>query len=77
MTQSRLLQTPSWASVIVELGIGLVLIVFAALNATSIDSTTDGLLAVAMGAVGGVAVGLAVGMTRHLLSTRATVDQPA
>ncbi|WP_028642752.1 hypothetical protein [Nocardioides sp. URHA0020] len=77
MTQSRFTQTPTRAIIITEFAVGLLSIVFAVLNATSIDGTTDGLLAVGLGIVGGLAVGLAMGMSRHLLSTRTAVDQPA
>ncbi|KAA1425405.1 hypothetical protein FE697_006020 [Mumia zhuanghuii] len=77
MTARRFARTPTWALIITEAAMGLALIIFAALDAADIDGASDGLLAVGMGTVGGLAVGLAAGMSRHLLSTRAGVDKTA
>jgi NhaP-type Na+/H+ or K+/H+ antiporter len=74
--QSRFTRTPTWAIIVTELAVGLVLIIFAAANAADIDRTTDALLSVGMGTVGGMAIGLAAGMTRHRLSARAPVERP-
>ena len=71
---SGLVRTPPWSIIVTQAALGLVLVIFAILNAVDITGTTEGLLAVGLGTVGGVTLGLALGMTRHRLAARDAVD---
>ena len=57
------LRVPSWVTIAAELVTGLVLLLFAALDAAEGTGTE-----VALSAVGGLAVGLGLGMARHRLA---------
>jgi len=72
---SGLVRTPTWTIIVTEAAVGLVLVVFAIFNAVNIAGTTEGLLALGLGTGGGMALGLALGMTRHRLAAHDAVDR--
>ena len=71
---SGLVRTPTWTIIVTEAALGVALVIFAILNAVDIAGTTEGLLAVGLGTVGGMTLGLALGMTRHRLAAHNAVD---
>jgi hypothetical protein len=71
---SGLVRTPTWTIIVTEATLGLVLVIFAILNAVDIAGTTEGLLAVGLGTVGGMTLGMALGMTRHRLAAHNALD---
>jgi NhaP-type Na+/H+ or K+/H+ antiporter len=70
----RFLRTPTWTAIVIELILGVVVLAFAMLNAVGRDTRTEGVLIALIGAVGGLALGVALGMAQHLLTTRQAVD---
>ena len=69
-----LVRTPTWTIIVTDAALGLALVIFAILNAVDIAGTTEGLLAVGLGTVGGMTLGLVLGMTRHRLAAHNVVD---
>lgn len=63
--RNRLAQTPTRTIVSTQVITGAMLLVFAFLNAANVRGERQVLLTVALGAVGGVLVGLGLGMARH------------
>jgi uncharacterized membrane protein HdeD (DUF308 family) len=66
----RFRRTPTWSAVVIELAIGLMALSFGVLNAVGARTSKEDLLTLGLGAVGGLAIGLALGMTQHLLVVR-------
>lgn len=62
---SRLTRTPSPAIVVTQFAIGAVLLVFAFLSAGYASGDRETMLAVGLGAAGGLLVGQGLGMARH------------
>jgi len=65
MDPSRLTRTPIPAIVVTQFVIGAVLLVFAFLSAANASGDRETMLAVGLGAVGGLLVGQGLGMARH------------
>ena len=65
MKPSRLTRTPTPAIVVTQFVIGAVLLVFAFLSAGNASEGRETMLAVGLGAVGGLLVGQGLGMARH------------
>lgn len=65
MEPSRPTRTPTPAIVITQFVTGAVLLVLALLSAVNASGDLETLLAVGLGAVGGVLVGQGLGMARH------------
>lgn len=72
---SRFARTPR-GLIAVNMAFGLLMLTFAMLSAANVDRDRQAFLAVGLGAVGGLALGQALGMTRHLLSARAAAAAP-
>jgi hypothetical protein len=66
----RFLRTPTWATILIEVVLGVVFVTFAVLNAVGAATRNEGLMTAGLAAVGGLALGIAVGMTKHLLAAR-------
>jgi hypothetical protein len=62
---SRSTRTPTLTLIVTQTLIGVVLVVFALLNGLQANGDTAVLLSVAIGAVGGANLGMALGMERH------------
>lgn len=70
----NLRRTPTWPLIVIQLLFGLMWLVLAVLNATrfaaQVTTHGDGLMTVAMAAVGGLAIGSGLGMIRQRAALR-------
>ena len=71
----NLRRTPSWPEIVLELLLGLMFVTLAVLDATryadQVAAHGDGLMTAAMGVVGGLALGSALGSIRQRRAMRA------
>jgi len=68
----RYLRPAPWNVIIVEFVLGVMMLVFAALKAVLRSDSTAALGVAGFGAVGGMALGLALGMVRQRLASDAS-----
>ncbi|MDO7869559.1 hypothetical protein [Nocardioides jiangxiensis] len=67
---ARFCRTPTWTTIAVEASVGVLFVVLAARNAVAESTKTESLLTFGLGVTGGLLIGTALGMTKHLLAVR-------